>query len=100
MKVRDVLKYLTVVEKGKGNFSAYSPDVPGCVATGDSLEETLANMQEGLAFHLESLIEDGEPLPRPRGVQSYLDAVRRSEGEEYFLTHIDVNRVRPDLIPA
>ena len=100
MKVRDVLHLLIVLEKGDNNFSAYSPDVPGCIATGDTMEETLVNMKEGLAFHLESLVEDGEPLPSPRGVQSYLDAVQGSQGEEYFLTHIDVNSVRPDLIPA
>ncbi len=100
MKVRDVLNLLIVLEKGEANFSAYSPDVPGCVATGDSMEETLVNMKEGLAFHLESLIEDGDPLPHPRGVQSYLDAVRSSGGDEYFLTHIDVDSVRPDLVPA
>ena len=57
-------------------------------------------MKEGLAFHLETLVEDGEQLPSPRGVQSYLDAVQGSQGEEYFLTHIDVNSVRPALIPA
>ena len=95
-----MLKYLIAVEKGKDNFSAYSPDVPGCVATGHTMEETLANMKEGLSFHLESLVEDGEPLPSPRGVQSYLDAVHGSQGEEYFLTHIDVNSVQPDLILA
>ena len=47
------------------NYSAFSPDVPGCVATGDTEEEAVQNMIDALAFHFEGLIEDGEPIPAP-----------------------------------
>jgi predicted RNase H-like HicB family nuclease len=108
MKIREVLrileddgpmdegaKYLIVIEKGEGNYSAYSPDIPGCIATGDTIEETLENMREALIFHLETISEEGEPLPNPRGVQSYLNAVKDSAGEDYSLTDISVDSVTP-----
>jgi predicted RNase H-like HicB family nuclease len=88
-------KYLIVIEKGDDNYSAYSPDVPGCIATGGTIEETLNNMRDVLSFHLETISEEDEPLPQPRGVQSYLDAVEDSAGEDYFLTHISVDSVTP-----
>ena len=53
------LIYTAVVEKAPANYSAYLPDVPGCVATGQSAEEALKNLRQALAFHLEGLKEDG-----------------------------------------
>jgi predicted RNase H-like HicB family nuclease len=93
-------KYLIVIERADNNYSAYSPDVPGCIATGETIEETLENMKTALAFHLETITEEGEPLPYPRGVQSYLDAVEDSAGEDYFLTHISTDNVLPGAILA
>lgn len=83
-------KYLIVLEKSTTGFSAYSPDVPGCVATGDTIEATLNAMQNSLHFHLQNIIEDGEELPLPRGLDAYLEAIHQSEGEEYFLTYVPV----------
>ena len=58
------MKYAIVIEKTPGsNYSAYVPDLPGCVATGDSLAEVRELMQEGIAFHLEGMREDGLPIP-------------------------------------
>ena len=57
------MKYLIVVEKAESNWAAYSPDVMGCVATGKSVEETIENMRGALALHLETMLEDGDPLP-------------------------------------
>lgn len=93
-------KYLIVIEKGESNYSAYSPDVLGCVATGDTVEETLGNMRDALVFHLEAMAEDGDPWPVPRGVQSYLDAVQASAGEDYYLTHVSVDSVAAQAIHA
>jgi len=93
-------KYLIVIERAENNYSAYSPDVPGCIATGETIEETLENMRDTLAFHLEAIAEEGDPLPYPRGVQSYLNAVEDSAGEDYFLTHISTDSVLPGAIPA
>jgi len=58
--------YWAVVEKGERNYSAYFPDLPGCVATGGSLEEVREHLREALVLHLESMREDGEPIPLPR----------------------------------
>jgi predicted RNase H-like HicB family nuclease len=57
--------YLVVIERAEGNFSAYVPDLPGCVVTGDTREETIELMREAIALHLEGLRADGEPIPEP-----------------------------------
>lgn len=62
------MKYRVEIEWTGKNFSAYSPDVPGCVAVGDTREECKRNMQEALAFHLEGMLEDGLPIPQPEYV--------------------------------
>ncbi len=93
-------KYLIVVEKSKTGYSAYSPDVLGCIATGKTLEKTIEQMRSALALHLQSMTEDDEELPKPRGIASYLDAVSSSEGEEYFLTHIALESVLPARVSA
>jgi predicted RNase H-like HicB family nuclease len=77
-------QYLIVLEKSETGFSAYSPDVPGCVATGVTLEETKQGMRSALRFHL----QDEAEWPQPRGVDAYLEALRESEGEEFYLTYI------------
>jgi predicted RNase H-like HicB family nuclease len=59
------MKYLVIIVKGKNNYGAFSPDVPGCVTTGHSREEVEQLMREALAFHLEGILEDGDPLPVP-----------------------------------
>jgi len=56
-------KYLAVFFKGPGNYSGYLPDVPGCVSVGDTLPEMRAMMQEALAFHIEGIVQDGDPIP-------------------------------------
>ncbi len=59
-------KYLVVIEQADGNLSAYSPDLPGCVATGATVTEVRERMEEAIAFHIEGLAEDGLPIPEPR----------------------------------
>ena len=59
------MRYLIIIENAGTNYSAYCPDLPGCIAIGDTIEETKQNMREALAFHLEGMIEDGEPIPQP-----------------------------------
>ncbi len=58
-------RYLVVVEKAKGNYSAYVPDLPGCVTTGKTLAEIQLNMQEAIGLHLEGMRRSGEPIPVP-----------------------------------
>ena len=84
MRMCHVMKYLIVLEKSETGFSAYSPDVWGCVATGETLEETLENMRSALIFHL----RDKESVPQSPRIEAYLDALRDSEGEEFYLTHL------------
>ena len=66
------MKYAILIEKGSHNYSAYIPDVPGCVATGTTLEEVKQQMQEALEFHLEGLREDAEPIPEPTTLCDYV----------------------------
>lgn len=65
-------RYLIVVEKADGNYSAYSPDIPGCVAVGDTPKEVRRNMREAIEFHVQSLIEDKLPVPEPRTKAEYI----------------------------
>lgn len=57
------MRYLVVVEKGPTSFGAYLPDLPGCIAFGETREEVLASIQEAIEFHLDGLREDGQPIP-------------------------------------
>jgi predicted RNase H-like HicB family nuclease len=66
------LKYLIVIEKANHNYSAYLPDVPGCIATGDTIEETKKNITEALAMHMQGLVEDGLSSPEPKAKADYV----------------------------
>jgi predicted RNase H-like HicB family nuclease len=68
------MRYVIVIEQTGGNYSAYAPDVPGCVATGTTIEEVQQALQEALIFHLEGLREEGLPIPQPSTV-AYVDVV-------------------------
>jgi predicted RNase H-like HicB family nuclease len=59
------VKYVVVFEQSPNNWSAYIPDLPGCVAVGDSRQETEQSIQEAVALHIESLIAHGDPVPTP-----------------------------------
>jgi predicted RNase H-like HicB family nuclease len=68
------MQYAVVIESAPGsNYSAYVPDVDGCVAVGDTVEETLAAMHDALALHLAALAEDGDPVPQPTSLVAYVD---------------------------
>ena len=72
MLSREPAKYVVIIEGSQANVSAYVPDLPGCVATGDTKEETLQRMREAIAMHLEGLREDGLPIPPPSSSAEYL----------------------------
>jgi len=59
------MRYLVVVETGPTSIGAYVPDLPGCIAVGETREEVLASIHEAIEFHLEGLKEDGQPIPPP-----------------------------------
>ena len=83
-------KFLVVIEKGETNYSAYSPDLPGCIATGKSVEQTLANMRSALEFHLEGMAEHGEPLPVPQTLNFYVQNSDEISSDD-ILAHITVD---------
>ncbi len=67
-------RYLILIEGGlPSNYSAWSPDLLGCVATGDTLQQTVTEMREAIAFHLEGLTADGDPIPEPTGPGVYIE---------------------------
>jgi predicted RNase H-like HicB family nuclease len=68
------MRYAIVIEKGERNFSAYVPDLPGCVATGATLPEVEQQMREAVRFHIEGLMADGLPVPQPTSIADYVEA--------------------------
>ncbi|MDH5222348.1 MAG: type II toxin-antitoxin system HicB family antitoxin [Betaproteobacteria bacterium] len=67
------MRYAIVIEKGEGNYGAYVPDLPGCVATGNTIEEVEREIQEAIEFHIEGLRADGMPVPEPSSRVEYVD---------------------------
>ena len=65
-------RFLIVIEKANGNFSAYSPDLLGCIATGKTIAEVEGNMYEAIQMHLESLADDDLPIPEPQSLAEYV----------------------------
>ncbi len=66
-------KYLVIFEKAGDNYSAYSPDIPGCIATGATRDEAEKNIREAINFHIEGLKEDGLPVPEPAAFTEYIE---------------------------
>ena len=84
MKVRDLIRLITddarrlmryaiVIEKANGNYSAFVPDLPGCVATGDTVEDVEREIRQAIRFHLDGLREDGLPIPQPTALCEYVE---------------------------
>ena len=66
-------RYLIIIEEAESGFSAFLPDIPGCIATGATRDEVESAMQEGVEFHLDGLRESGEPVPPPRSTAAYVE---------------------------
>jgi predicted RNase H-like HicB family nuclease len=64
--------FLIVIEKANHNYSAYSPDLPGCVATGATIEQVKSVMQEAMQMHIQGLREDNLPVPEPHSLAEYV----------------------------
>ena len=65
-------RFLIVIEKADGNYSAYSPDLPGCVATGRTRDQAARNMHEAIEVHVRGLLEDKLPVPQSRSYAEYV----------------------------
>ena len=70
------MKYTLILEKGESSFGAFVPDLPGCIAVGEDKEQTLRLLKEAVAFHIEGLLAEGLPVPKPQCdvVQIEMDA--------------------------
>jgi predicted RNase H-like HicB family nuclease len=67
------MRYAIVIERAESNFSAYVPDLPGCVATAGTAEEAEREIRDAIEFHLEGLRADGQPIPEPRSRVQYVE---------------------------
>ena len=67
------MRYAIVIERTGSNFSAYVPDLPGCIATGSTLAEVETNIREAIEFHIDGLKEDGEQVPSPSSQVEYVE---------------------------
>ena len=67
------MRYAIVIEKAEGNYSAYVPDLPGCIATGPTVSEVEAEIREAIEFHLEGMREDGLAIPAPSSQVEYVE---------------------------
>jgi predicted RNase H-like HicB family nuclease len=67
------MRYAVVIERADGNYSAYVPDLPGCVATGATVEEVEREIKEAIRFHLDGLRQDGVQIPQPSAVCEYVE---------------------------
>lgn len=65
-------RFLIVIEKAENNYSPYSPDLPGCIATGSTVEEVKKNMQEAIEMHIKGLKDDNLPIPKPHALAEYV----------------------------
>ena len=68
------MRYAVVIEKANENYSAYAPDLPGCIATGDSVEAVEIEIGEAIRLHVEGLIKDGLNVPEPSAIAEYVEA--------------------------
>jgi predicted RNase H-like HicB family nuclease len=67
------MRYAIVIEKAQGNYSAYVPDLPGCVATAATVEAVENEIREAIKFYLDGLREDGQPIPPPTSIAAYAE---------------------------
>ena len=67
------MRYLVVVEKGPTSYGAHVPDLPGCIAAGETKEEVVTLIREAIAFHLEDLKQDGQPIPAPASTSELVE---------------------------
>jgi len=68
------MRYVMIIETGQRNYSAYLPDLPGCIATGKTLDEVRQRMREAIELHLAGMREDGLPIPTPTSLVDYVEA--------------------------
>lgn len=83
-----------MIGKTKTGYSAHCPDVLGCAAVGKTILQVVANMRKALELRFEGFVEDGDEIPKPRGVTSYRRVFKELDPAEYFLGHVRINTRR------
>jgi predicted RNase H-like HicB family nuclease len=73
------VKYAVVIERTPNNYAAYVPDLPGCISVGDTEAEVLANIREAIELHLDSMREDGDPIPAPTTVATMVEITDQAD---------------------
>jgi predicted RNase H-like HicB family nuclease len=86
--------YLIAIGKTATGYNAHCPAVLGCAAVGTTVEQVMANMKKALEFHFEGMVEDGEAIPQPGGVNSYRAAMKDLDVDQYFLGHVQIDTSR------
>jgi predicted RNase H-like HicB family nuclease len=86
--------YLIVIGRTPTGYSAHCPDVLGCAAARKTVEAVVVNMKEALELHLEGMVEDGDPIPPPRGLDSYRDVMKDLDLNNYFIAHVQIDTTR------
>jgi predicted RNase H-like HicB family nuclease len=87
-------KYLVVIEKADNNYSAFTPDLPGCITVGITIEETIASIKEAIELYLEGIAEEGENIPFSKGLRYYIEQGIFDENqvaEEYYIAQVEVH---------
>ena len=92
--------YLIVLERSATGYGASSPDVPGCIATGHTVEQTLSEIRSALIFHFEGMTETGEPLPEPKGLEHYVRAGEHIVDPGDLLTSIPADELLSQVSAA
>ncbi len=87
--------FLIVLEPSATGYAVFSPDVPGCVATGASVEQALAEMRDALVFHFEGMAEAGEALPEPKGLEHYVQSGEHIADPGDLLTTLPADELLP-----
>ncbi len=85
--------FLIIVKRGENNCGAYAPDVPGCIATGKTVEETIEKMREALNFQFEGLIEDGDALPAAKPFADHSGEIDPATGDVFAFVQIHTEAV-------
>jgi predicted RNase H-like HicB family nuclease len=86
--------YVVAISRTPTGYSAHCPDVLGCAAVGRTVEQVVANMKSALELHFEGMAEDGEPIPKARGVDSYRELIKDLDVSHYFLAHVQIDTSR------
>jgi predicted RNase H-like HicB family nuclease len=86
--------YLILIGKTQTGYSAHCPDVLGCASAAKTFEAVVSKMKKALELHFEGMVEDGDPIPKPGGLDSYREAMKDMDPDEYFMAHVQIDTSR------